>query len=177
MRMMHASKGFRELSSQEAVFVSGGTGNSGGQITVTAPSISWGGISLGISGAPGGLGSIAPGLSGGWQGVAGDMDGDGVPDNEDANPYDPKIGGTIQVNGPARLATSFSQLGFFEQVSWMVAYLYSGSELYADLVNHTNITHENPDDPYISKSEALRRYGEAAKEALDRAVEPLGRLR
>jgi hypothetical protein len=59
----------------------------------------------------------------------------------------------------------------------LVAYLYSGSELYADLVNHTNLTHENPDDPYISKSEALRRYGNAAKEALDRAVEPLGRLR
>ncbi len=167
----------RDLTLDELDTVSGGTGNSGGEITITAQLNIWGGISLGPSFSPGGFGSIAPGISGGWTSENGDSDGDGVPDNEDGNPFDPAIGKMIVVNGPPRLTTSFGDMSASQQASWVIAFLYSGEMLYADLVARTNVSGNNPNDPYASRSERMRRLREAtdlmvtvANDSIDKIV-------
>jgi hypothetical protein len=82
----------------------------------------------------------------GWD-PQGDYDGDGI-ENQDEQ---------IIVSGPPRMKTQFSELSLLEKAQWSAIALASGS-LAADLSLCTDITGDNPDNPYISEEESHNRF-------------------
>ena len=74
-----------------------------------------------------------------------------------------ELGPIITVTGPPRMKTEWSQLTLLEQVQW-AALALTTSALAADIAMKTDLTGDNPDNPYISAQEQQNRFQRGMQE-------------
>jgi hypothetical protein len=92
----------------------------------------------------------------------GDDDGDGILNRDEE----------IVVNGPPRMADEWSELSWKERLLWLAAFaITGGNEQAADMTAGTDMSGQNPANPYQTPQQNLEDLGDAADAALNAALD------
>jgi hypothetical protein len=142
----------RELTAEELVLVSGGSDT----IVVTGQRDNWGSSDFWSS------------YDDYYNDYTSDYYGGGGGGVESPIPEEEKEEPEIVVTGPPRMADEWSELDLGDQLQWLSAFLFSnGNDQFADIVTGSDLSGENPDNPYQSEEEARRDYATAAEAAAE----------